>query len=164
MSNDVPIGKDCKLYYDEAADWAAPSSPVLIDRAVDVSMPGVGKNMIDLPARDSGGWNLKGAGLKSLDLQFGYLYKLGTDTVHAALLDSYINDTPLAFYVLDGLFAGVSGLAVQGFRFVGVVSEFNKSQELEDGERFEVKADAVRYAHTDGSLRLPAWYTIAALP
>jgi hypothetical protein len=158
----VPIGKDCILAYDVVTAWASPTWKPVVN-AVDVSMPGITKTAIDLPSRGTAGWNLKGAGLKSLDLTFGYLIETGADTVLAALRDSYFNDTVLQFAVLDGPAGGVQGRAVQGFRFAGIVFEFPMTEELEDGRRVEIKVEAARFKHTDGSLRLPAWYEIAAL-
>lgn len=157
----TPIGKDCVLAYAPISGWASPTwTP--IPNAVDVAMPGITKNMIDLPSRGSQGWNPKGAGLKSLDLTFGYLYQVGTDTVFAALRDAFIADTPFIFGVFDGPTAGLVGRTVQGFRFPGIVSEFPISEELEDGRRIEIKVDFAR--QFDGStLLLPTWTTIAAL-
>jgi hypothetical protein len=156
----VPIGKDCVLAYDVIGGWASPEWTD-ITNAVDVSMPGITKTSIDLPSRGTGGWNLKGAGLKSLDLSFGYIYEVGTDAILAALRDSFLNDTVLSFAVLDGASAGVNGRTVQGFRFAGIVMEFPITEELEDGRRLEIKVEAARYKHTDGTLRLPEWYSIA---
>lgn len=160
MTNPV-IGKDCQLVYDEIADWASPTW-VPVDNAVDVSQPGITKTSIDLPSRGSGGWNPKGAGLKSMDLSFGYLYHAGTDPVFAALKDSFLNDTVLAFAVLDGPGDGIEGRTVQGFKFPGIVMEFPLSEELEDGRRVEMKVEFARYVLT-GTLLLPTWLTIAAL-
>ncbi|HBJ34221.1 MAG TPA: hypothetical protein DDZ51_05535 [Planctomycetaceae bacterium] len=160
MSNPI-IGKDCQLVYDEIADWAAPTW-VPIPNAVDVSQPGITKNMVDLPSRGTAGWNPKGAGLKSMDLTFGYLYHSGTDAIFAALRDAFLQDTVLAFAVLDGPGGGIVGRTVQGFKFPGIVSEFPISEELEDGRRIEIKVDFARHVLA-GTLLLPTWVSIAAL-
>ena len=157
----TPIGKDCVLAYAPIAGYAAPVW-VPIPNAVDVSQPGITKNMVDLPSRGTSGWNPKGAGLKSMDLTFGYLYQTGTDEVFAALRQAFMLDTPLVFGVLDGPHGGIAGRTVQGFKFPGIVSEFPISEELEDGRRVEVKVDFARHV-LSGSLLLPEWITIAAL-
>lgn len=156
------IGKDCVLVYGAITAWDTPVWTDVVN-AVDVSQPGITKNPVDLPSRGSQGWNLKGAGLRTMDLQFGYLYHSGTDAVLAALRDSFLNDTILMFGVLDGTSAGILGRTVQGFRFPGIVFEFPITEELEDGRRLDIKVEAARYVDDGGDLVLPEWYTIAAL-
>lgn len=154
------IGKDCVLAYDDIANWATPTFAA-IDNAVDVSQPGISKTAIDLPSRGTGGWNPKGAGLKSMDLSFGYLCDEGTDIVLDLLRDSFLNDTVLQFVVLDGPIAGLSTRIVAGFRFPGFVSEFPIDEQLEDGRRIEIKVEFARYKLA-GNLLLPGWYEIDA--
>jgi predicted secreted protein len=160
MANPV-IGKDCVLAYGAITSWDSPSFTA-IPNAVDVSMPGITKTSIDLPSRGSQGWNLKGAGLKTLDLTFGYLYH-SDDAVFAALRAAFLADTVLMFAVLDGPSAGVEGRDVQGFRFPGIVMEMPMTEELEDGRRVEFKVEAARYVDSGGDLLLPEWYTIDAV-
>lgn len=155
------MGKDCVLVYDDIANWDEPTWKV-VQHAVDVSQPGISKNAVSMPSRGSQGWDLKSAGLKAMNLQFGYLYHAGTDTVLAALRDSYLNDTILQFAVLDGPADGVIGRTVQGFRFAGMVYEMPETEELEDGRRFEITVEASRYV-LDGELLLPEWHVIDAL-
>ncbi len=79
-----------------------------------------------------------------------------------ALRDSFLNDTPLMFAVLDGPIAGDADFDVQGFRFIGIVTEFPIDEPLEDARRIDIKVEAVRFK-ADGDLLLPEWYTIAAV-
>lgn len=160
MSQPTPIGKDCFLYYDSPTNWASPSGTLIVD-AIDVSMPGITKNMVSLASRGSAGWDPKGPGLKNIDLQFGYLYNAGGDNIFDALMDSYIDDDILIFYVLDGPIAGLADRSVEGFRFPGIVSEAPINQELEDGQKVDFKVDFARYKDS-GTLRLPNWYEVAA--
>ena len=155
------IGKDCRLFFDTPDNWETPDLTEIVE-AVDVSMPGISKNAVDLPSRGSAGWSLKGAGLKSLDLSFGYLYHTDGDAILDDLLESFTDDTPLVFYVLDGDGDGQSDRDVQGFRFVGVVFDAPMTEELEDGRRFEFSAQAIRFKD-DGDLLLPEWYTVEKL-
>jgi len=155
------IGKDCVLGYDAIANWASPSLAA-VPNAVDVSQPGISKTAIDLPSRGTGGWNPKGAGLKSMDLSFGYLCDAGDDAVLNALRGSYINDTVMQFAVLDGPIAGIAGRVVQGFRFPGIVMEFPIDEQLEDGRRIEIKVEFARHKLA-GVLLLPVWMVLTAL-
>lgn len=151
----VPIGKDCVLAY--ATSWATPAWTEVLN-AVDVSQPGISKTQIDLPARASGGWRPKGAGLKDMDLQFGYLYEDGdSDTILAALRDSFLNDTPLIFGVFDNEI-GASGVTYAGFRFPGQVFEFPINQELEDGMRIDITVGYTRMKE-GSALLLPEWFS-----
>ncbi|TWU17990.1 hypothetical protein [Allorhodopirellula heiligendammensis] len=166
MSGNPVIGKDCVLASFPISGWASPVYST-VENAKNVSQPGVTKNMISLMARSSGGWDLKGAGFKSMDLQFGYLYET-EDTVLAMLRDSYVNDTIIGFAVLDGPSDGVhpegtdagDAYDVEGWKFAGMVSEFPTGEELEEGKTYDIKVDAARYK-LSGTLLLPTWVTIA---
>ena len=58
----------------------------------------LGKGEADVSARFSG-WKLTKGALKELEISFTYRHKSGVDAVFDALLDAYINDTPLEFAV-----------------------------------------------------------------
>ncbi len=158
---DTPIGKDCVLAYDQPANWDTPSWEA-IENAVDVSQPNIKKGTVDVPSRGSQGWKFKAPTMKEMDLQFGYLCQRGQDAQLEALRDSFLNDTPLMFAVLDGPIAGDADFDVQGFRFIGIVTEFPIDEPLEDARRIDIKVEAVRFK-ADGDLLLPEWYTIAAV-
>lgn len=159
MSSPV-IGKDCTLAYDEISAWGTPSWNDVI-QAQDVSMPGITKTAVDLPSRASQGWNLKGSGMKTLNLQFTYLYLPGTDAIFSALRTAFFSDTTLMFAVLDGPSDGLADRAVQGIRFAGQVFGMSKNQALEEGVTYDFDIEASYYVDS-GTLRLPEWYTIAA--
>ena len=166
MPNHPVIGKDCVLATFAVADFAAPTYTA-VENAKNVSQPGISKNSVSLASRGSGGWDLKGSGLKSMDLQFEYLYET-EDTVANMLRDSFDNDRKIGFAVLDGPTDGVFPVGtdtndvydVQGWKFVGEVFEFPTSEELEEGKTNDIKVEVSRYKLA-GVLLLPTWVTIA---
>ena len=160
MSDENPLGLDCKLYHDDVANWDTPAATEIVE-AVDVNQPGITKNMVSLASRGSKGWDVKGAAMRSMDVSFGYLYTAGGDTVLDTLRDSFLNNTVLVFFVLDGPIEGLTDRTVEGFRFPGIVSEYPINQELEDGQRLELKADLARKKN-GAALILPEWYEVAA--
>ncbi len=155
---DTPIGKDCVLAFDDAANWNAPTWAA-VENAVDVSQPNIKKGTVDVPTRGTKGWKFKAPTMKEMDCQFGYLCQRGPDAVLSAFRDSFLNDTPIMFAILDGPIAGDANFIVQGFRFVGTVCEFPIDEPLEDGRRIDLKVEAVRYKLA-GELLLPEWYVI----
>ncbi|MEM9827740.1 MAG: hypothetical protein AAF958_14210 [Planctomycetota bacterium] len=161
--SDIVMGKDCVLAYFPAASFASPTYAE-IENAKDVSQPGVTKNSVSLASRGSAGWDLKGAGLRSMDLQFSYLYEAG-DAVGGVLRDSFLNDTDLGFAVLSGpangtFPAGITPYDVEGWKFVGQVLEFATTEDLEDAKMIDVKVEA-SFFKLNGSLMLPTWVTIS---
>lgn len=166
MSNKTVIGKDCVLATFDVADWATPTYAAVVN-AKNVSQPGVSKNSVSLASRGSQGWDLKGSGLKSMDLQFEYLYESEDDTLET-FRDSFINDTKIGFAVLDGPADGEFPVGtpddevydVQGWKFIGEVFEFPTAEELEEGKTFDIKVELSRYK-LSGTLLLPTWVTIS---
>jgi hypothetical protein len=154
-------GKDCFLYYSTAYDTP---SLILIAQAVDVSQPGITKGKVAVPSRDAQGWNPKLAGLKEMNLEFGYLYEADVDdddpdTVFTALRNAYLNDTPLVFYVMDGS-ATLSGNHAEGWRFPGIVFDFPTSEELESGKTYDIGVEFTRMRDGSDALILPDWYEV----
>ena len=154
-------GKDCFLYYSTAYDKP---SLILIAQAVDVSQPGITKGKVAVPSRDAQGWNPKLAGLKEMNLEFGYLYEADVDdddpdTVFTALRNAYLNDTPLVFYVMDGS-ATLSGNHAEGWRFPGIVFDFPTSEELESGKTYDIGVEFTRMRDGSDALILPDWYEV----
>ncbi len=125
-------GGEGKLYY--ASDWTdgnnIPASPTWVEvkRAVDVSFAG-SKGEADLSSR-AGSWKKRTGGLKDAGVTFGYRLKQGADTVYNVLLDSWLNDTPVLFAVMDDAIA-TSG--AKGWQMAAVVMNFPEEQGLEAG-------------------------------
>lgn len=152
MSFDAVMGKNAKAYYNSAS-FSIPTW-VEITRAQDVSVT-LGKNMGNITARDVD-WELKGAGLKTASVEFGYLHKQGTDTVFDALLDSYISDTPVDMAFMDG---AIATSANQGLRAYFIASGMDQGQELEEGLGYTFTVEPTR-EDDSGTLRNPQWYEV----
>lgn len=154
-------GKDCFLYYSTA--WASPTL-VLIGQAVDVAQPGITKGKVAVPSRDSQGWSPKIAGLKEMNLEFGYLYETdpdddSEDTVFTTLRNAFLQDTVLVYYVLDGP-ADEPGVTAQGFRFPGLLFDFGTDEALESGKVYDAGVELTRW--NDGTAnRWPEWYSVS---
>lgn len=153
MSGIPPIGQECMLYY--STSFATPTH-VLIAKAIDVSLPSITKTKVAVPSRMSK-WNGKRGGLRELTLEFGYRYERGTDTVLAALRASFLDDTPLVFWVLDG---AINTAGSQGFVFPGQVFDFPIDQQLEQGQQINIGVEFTHYRESN-NLVLPAWHVVA---
>lgn len=153
MSKDWIPGRKCKFY----ANTGTHATPVWVEikRAMDVNVDGLEKNEINVQDRSSE-WEAGGGGAKKVAVSFGYLYKPGTDTVFDLLLDSFLNDTQYEFAVLDG---DVSTSGSKGIRFFGIVFSFPYSQELEAGQKLDVKVSLAR-EEEGGNLVDPDWYEV----
>ena len=89
-----------------------------------------------------------GYGLRTKELTFDYLYKRGTDAIFTALEDSCDNDTVLYFLRLDDAL-GQSG--AKGYKFPGIVAEFNETAALSEGVVYSVTVKFARHEDS-GSL------------
>lgn len=146
MSNAV-TGNACKLYYNTGTD--ATPTWVEVTRAKDVSAP-LSKGEADVSRRESN-WKMSKGTLKEGGLEFGYQYKLGSDSVFDALVDSYLNGTPIQFAVMDQAIA-TSG--AWGFKLFSEVMELPIDQPLEDGVVINVSAKPTDHEES-GSLVEP---------
>jgi aryl-phospho-beta-D-glucosidase BglC (GH1 family) len=153
MSFDNVIGKNAKAYYNTAT-YTTPTW-VEIPKIQDLSVP-LSKNMVDLPSREID-WSVKGAGLKTMQVTFGYLMVSGADTVFDALLDSFISDTPIGMAFMNGAIATSTN---QGMRAYLVASGMDEDQGLEEGLSHAFTFDIVRF-NDSGTLRNPEWYIIS---
>ena len=152
MSFDNVIGKNAIAYYNSAT-YSTPTW-VAIPKIQDLNVP-LSKNMVDLPSREVD-WMLKGAGLKTAQVTFGYLFVTGVDTVFDALLGSFISDTPLDMAFMD---AAIATTLSQGLRAYFIISGMDQGQGLEDGITHSFTADITRY-NDSGTLRNPQWYEV----
>jgi hypothetical protein len=91
-------GKRWKLYYNTGTH----SSPVWAEvvRARDIKMPR-GKGAADGSRRESE-FEIEETALKTIGLEFGYVYKKGTDAVRDVFQASYDDGTKIQFAVADG--------------------------------------------------------------
>lgn len=147
-------GKRWKLYYDTASSHASPTWAA-IGRARDIKMPR-GKGKADGSRRESE-YEIEESALKTTGLEFGYVYKKGTDGVRDALADSYYDDEKIQFAVADG------DITVAGTRYVkfwGEVEVFDIDAPLKGDDLIPV---TVMHAGEDGdgTLREPELVTVA---
>jgi hypothetical protein len=148
------VGKECKLYYSD--DYGTPVW-TLIDKAINVGHPTINKTMNTIASRESD-WQSTVPGNKSIQLNFGYLYEAGTDTVLDDIRDSYLNDTVLTFAAMDGAIATVGS---QGWRFPGIVSSMTETQDLEGNITYDITVDYVRI-RDGGNIIEPDWYEVTS--
>ena len=148
------VGKECKLYY--ATDYGTPVH-VEIKKSVSVSVADLSKTVNKIMSRESG-WQFAVAGNKSIQLTFGYLYEKGTDTVLDALIDSFLNDTVLTFFVMDG---DVETVGSEGWLFPGFVSAMPETQDLENNVTMDITVELARIRET-GALVEPERYIVTS--
>jgi hypothetical protein len=148
-SPQAPLGIDCKLYY--STTFGTPTR-IEITRAINVTVP-VSKGKAELPSRLTR-YKSKRPTLKEIGLDFGYRYTRGTDTVFAALRDSWLNDTNLVFWILDG---SDQVIGAQGFVFPGQVFDFPIDQQLEDGQIINIGVDLAEH-YESSTLVNPSWF------
>ena len=149
----APLGIDCKLYYSLA--FASPTR-IEITRAINVTQP-MSKGKAELNSRLTR-WKPKRPTLREIGLDFGYRYTRGTDTVFAALRDSFLNDTNLVFWVLDG---SDQVIGAQGMVFPGQVFDFPTDQQLEDGQVVNIGIDFAEH-YESSAIVTPSWYVQAS--
>jgi len=154
FDRDSVLGKDCYLYYNTGTH----ATPVWveIERAMDVDVTPFSKGKAEQKTRVSK-FNFKRGTYIELGVAFGYDYEPGgSDTVFAALLDSFLNNTPIEFWAADGLAATVG---TAGPRMVCEVFECPMGQKLEETGKFDIAAEITRVTE-GGELIEPDWYEV----
>jgi hypothetical protein len=145
----APLGIDCKLY--TSPTFATPTRTE-VTRAINVTQP-MSKGKAELTSRLTR-WKPKRPTLREVALDFGYRYTRGTDAVLAALRDSFLNDTNLIFWVLDG---SDQVIGAQGLVFPGQVFDFPIDQQLEDGQIINIGVDLAEH-YESTTLVNPSWF------
>jgi len=148
-------GKRWKLYYDSASSHASPTW-VEIGRARDIKMPR-SKGKADGSRRESS-YEIEESALKTTGLEFGYVYKPGTDAVRDALMASYNNDSLIHVAVADG---DIDTENTRYTHFWGEVEQFDIDAPLKGDELIPAKI-MHRGEDGDGTLREPTLATVAA--
>lgn len=132
------IGLDAKLYYGTAGSQATGEITGVNEVTLNLE-----KGEAAFNSRASA-WEIIRAGLKKGSVEF----KIPNNTAHsgviAALADAFVNDTNLAFLILDA--AGGNGLDADF-----VVLKFNRSEPLEDAQTYDVSIKPTYVS------RYPAW-------
>ena len=148
------VGKDCKLYYNTGT--RASPTWVEIKKARDVAA-NAGKGEADVSNRESS-WKKDMSALKTLEVNFGYTHKRGTDTVFAALLAQYLNDTNVEFAVMDG---DITYIGAKGWRAFYQCFTLNQTQELENGSVWEVGIKPTWHEESS-TIAEPLWLVVSA--
>lgn len=151
------IGIENYLYLNESdphdydtPDWTE------INRARSVTT-GLSKGQADTSRRQSK-YRLQRGALRELTLSFEYVYKNGgTDTLYDALLDSWINGTPLDLLVLDD---EVTVDGATGWRAYYEVFSFERTEELEGAVIHSAELMPVDVEDDAGTLLEPARFEV----
>lgn len=147
-------GKRWKLYYNTGTHaspvWAA------IGRARDIKMPR-GKGQADGSRREST-YEIAESALKTTGLEFGYVYKPGTDAVRDALEASYYSDTKIQFAVADG---PIETTGTRYTKFWGEVMEWDADAPLKGDDLIPAKVAHVG-EDNDGTFHEPEPVTVGA--
>jgi hypothetical protein len=98
----------------------------------DLKLP-LSKGEVSLEDRDSK-WKKMLAGLSEVGLSGTYNKRRNkTDAIWTALMDSYLNDTPLQFYIMD---APIADSGAYGFKAYFQVFSLEKTEELETVQNY----------------------------
>lgn len=140
-------GRDAKLYYKASGTYASPTWALLL-RIGDVTIGGE-KATSDLAIRETPNDKSSLGGLK-FPISFTYFKKLGvTDTVFAAILDSFFNNTVMDIAAMDQAIATVGATGLRG---PYVVSKCERGEPINDSVSYSV--EMVEVEAVDGSTPL----------
>jgi TP901-1 family phage major tail protein len=147
MPANYQLGKDGALYYSTTALTSVNSSTangtaILIDNVQDVST-NLTKDTVEINSRAGGGWKAKVGTLKDATVTMKVLWKPG-DTAFAALRDAYLNNTEVAFWVLDQVKATTGAQGVAGnFN----VTNFSRAEPIGDVMTADVELAPSSFTH-----------------
>lgn len=140
----IKLGRDCKLYIGTAGTQAA----TLVGNVRDVTL-NMTRAPVDASARESNDWEEVVVGMKATSVSFQMRTKVTADTNMTTLETAYIDGTPVAALVLDGL---KTAPGARGLDADVVVTAFNRGQPLNGW----VTADIT--IQPTPSTRAPAWF------
>ena len=140
------IGLDCKLYRNTGT-YASPTWVEIVN-ARDVTVP-LTKGEADTSSRASS-WKTRKGTLKDASIDF-QLVQADGDAAFAALLDSYLDGSPIELLVLNG---ATGDTAAQGLRATVEVFQFQESQPLENALVYDVSCKPTPATNP------PSWYEV----
>lgn len=140
------IGLECKLYRNTGT-YASPTWVEIVN-ARDVTVP-LTKGEADTSSRASS-WKTRKGTLKDASIDFQLVQKDG-DASFAALLDSFLDGSPIELLVLNGTTADT---AAQGLRATVEVFQFQESQPLENALVYDVSCKPTPATNP------PSWYEV----
>lgn len=144
-------GDLCGLYYNTATN----ASPVWVEvtKAKDVSFP-IQMGEASADARDSE-FKASEVTLIGIELNFGYQYEPGADTVFDALMTMALGRTAKQFACADGVIATTG---TKYLKFYGKVFGLNGDQPLDGVETKEITVKPVRFYESSVLIK-PSWNT-----
>jgi len=143
----VPLGLDCKLYYNDGTydspDWQEMTS------VKDVTL-GVEKNTADVTTRGNDGWRAIATALKDGTIDFQMNWDTTKDDF-SAVQDAFFNDTTLELAVMDG---DITDDGSEGLRATCEIVTFNRNEPLEEAVTVDVQAKPALATNP------PEWYVV----
>lgn len=131
-------GRDAKLYYRSGGSYASPTWSE-IKRIGDVTV-GHEKSTSDLAIRETPNDKVSVGGLK-FPISFTYYKRRAvSDTIHAALLASFLNNTVLDIAAMDQAIATVGATGLRG---PYVVTKFERGEPVNDSVAYAVEMQEV---------------------
>lgn len=154
------IGLNCKLYRNTGT-YGTPTWVEIVN-ARDVTVP-LSKGEADTSRRGSS-WKTRKGTLKDASIDFQLIQDDG-DASFTALLDSFLNGTPIDLLVLDG---AIADPAAQGLRATCEVFNFQEGQPLENAVTFDVSAKPCPAKNPNssppGAPIVPTWFEVPGAP
>lgn len=141
------LGIKCKVYYGAAGSQASTLLKLVRDATL-----GLERSEHDASVKDAEDWEQVVAGIKKAPFEFEILYD-PADTGFLALRDAWLNNTPIALLILDGLKATVGS---QGLDADFAVLKFERGEPIDGLMTIKCSVKPTL------SSRAPAWTTIAA--
>jgi hypothetical protein len=143
----IRLGLDAKLYRNTGTYAVPVWSEVKNVKDLTLNLE---KGEADVSTRGNSGWRAQLATLKDGNVEFQLVWDT-SDPHFASLLDSFLNNTPVEFAVMDGDIA-VAGS--QGLRALMMVFNFSRSEALEEA----IMADVT--VKPTFSVNPPAWLVV----
>lgn len=140
----IRLGLDGKMFRGEAGA-AQTSINIEMKTVKDVTL-NLEKGEADITDRSANGWRVYVGTLKEGTLEFNINYDTESEDFKT-LLNAYLNNTALAFFVTDG---DGSGLLADF-----VITQFNKEEPLEEAQTVSVTARPTNIGGASG--RAPQW-------
>lgn len=146
------IGLDCKLYYNSGT-YASPTWVEIVN-AKDVTVP-LTKGEADTSRRGTE-WKTRRGTLKDASIDFQLVQEDG-DAAFTALLNSFLNNTPIELLALNG---PVGTVGSEGLRATCEVFNFQDAQALESAVVYDVSAKPTPAKDGSGNAIDPEWFVV----
>jgi predicted secreted protein len=122
----IRLGIDCKLYFNNGGDWAAPTWQE-IGNARDVNLS-LETGEADVTTRGNAGWRATLATLKEGSIEFEMIWDT-EDDAFAAFQQAYFSNAPIEVAAMDG---DVAASGSSGLHAEFSVTNFSRNEPLEE--------------------------------